>query len=256
MISVYTVITGNFDNLRPPQFYLASPKWEYVSFSDRPRNVAPWVNQSFPQTGNSRLDSRIPKILPHLLLPKSEFSIYMDGAFRMSCDPATAVGLLGDSDLAVFHHPTNHDYHDEYQHYIKLQSWAPEDVSWEYEGMVAEQVPVTGQFYAGGVVVRRHCEAVERFNELWMHYHVNGSCNDQFSLYRAIVESGVRVKLIPGDPLFSEYFGYSLHASSGCQDNPDFEQENRDWGERVERVMSFCQNPKSADLAWGQKCQQ
>ena len=239
MISIYTVITGNFDNLRPPQFYLASPKWEYVSFSDRPRKVSPWVNQSFPQTGDSRFDSRIPKIMPHLLLPDSEFSIYMDGAFRMSCDPITAIGLLGDADLAVFHHPTNHDYHDEYQHYIKLQGWAPSDVTLEYSTMNADRVPVTGEFYAGGVVIRRHCEAVERFNELWMRYHAGGSNNDQFSLYRAIVESRVRVNLIPGDPLFSSYFGYSLHASSGCQDNPDFDEENRAWDLRMNRIREL-----------------
>ena len=239
MIAVYTAILAEYDNLRPPAVH--NPGCRYVCFSDRPRRVAPWETQGFPMLfDDPATNARIPKMLPHLLLPEAEFSIYHDGAFRMKVDPHQAVALLGNADLAMFAHPTNKSIFDERDFYQRQHGFVPDHVAEHVGRYEAEELPITGEFWAGGFVVRRHCPTVERFNELWMREYLDGSPNDQFGLYGAVVKSGVRVATIAGHVIMDARFGYHLHANSGCGDNPGYEAENAAWSARVARIREVC----------------
>jgi hypothetical protein len=213
----------------------------YVCFSDRPRSVAPWETQAFPQLFDEPArNARIPKCLPHLLLD-TDISIYMDGAFRPLAPLDHAAALLGDADIAMFAHPGGHkSYHDERNFYQQIHGYVPADVEATYQRFVADDVPVTGQFWAGGLVIRRHNAAVERFNERWFRGYIGGTYNDQFALYRAVVESGVRVATIAGvATMDTRYFGYCLHANSGCGDNPQHEADNARWAARIQRIREL-----------------
>lgn len=239
-VTAYTVILGEYDNLRPPKFATGG---RFVCFSDRPRSVYPWETQAFPQAleSNAR-NARIPKCLPHLLLD-TDVSIYMDGAFRPLMDLTRAISFMRPSDdVAMYAHPGGHrSYHDERNFYQNLHGFVPDDVERTYQRYVADGVPDTGSFYAGGMVIRRHNVRVERFNELWMHYYLSGTQNDQFGLNRAVIESGVKVATIPGvATMDGERFGYCLHANSGCGDNPRYEAENSMWASRVQRIREIC----------------
>lgn len=241
MITVYTVITENYDNLRPPGC-APEPDVRFVCFTDRPRFNPPWEAQAFPQAfgANARRNSRIPKMLPHLLLD-TDYSIYLDGAYVLQASPSRLVGeMLGDADVALFSHPTNKSIHDERNFYQNLHGFVPADVEDEYRRYVAEGLPITGQFWAGGFILRRHNDPVAQFNEIWMRDHLHGSNNDQFSLYRAVVKSGVRAYSIPGYPHGGNLLWYALHANSHCGDNSAFEPENARWQLRVERIRELC----------------
>lgn len=241
MICAYTVILGEYDNLRAPQ---TTGGGRYVCFSDRPRHVAPWECQGFPQMfGDAAARNvRIPKCLPHLVLEDPTVSIFMDGAFTPLVTLETAARLLGSADVAMYAHPGGHkSYHDERNFYQRQHGYVPDDVEATYQKFVADAVPVTGEFWAGGLVIRKHNATVERFNELWFRYYLTGTVNDQFGLYRAVVESGVRVATIPGiATMDTRYFGYCLHANSGCGDNPHYEAENRKWADRLSRIRALC----------------
>jgi hypothetical protein len=237
-VTAYTVILGDYDNLRPP---LVRGEAEFLCFSDRPRRVPPWDTQPFPQLfREASRNCRIPKCLPHLLFD-SDVSVYMDGAFQPLMEVERAAEVLGDADIALFLHPGGHtSYHDERNFYQKLHGYVPDDVEATYQRYVAEDLPVTGQFYAGGLVIRRHCAATERFNELWFREYAAGTYNDQFALYYALVKSGITVAVIPGVATMDTVrFGYKLHANSGCGDNPMFEAENAAAARRLERMKSL-----------------
>lgn len=239
MITAYTAILNDYDNLRTPRSIGGG---KYVCFSDRPRFVPPWECQGFPQLfDDPARNCRIPKCLPHLLLD-TDVSVYMDGAFLPLVDLKAAAELVAGADIAMYAHPGGHkSYHDERNFYQKLHGFVPDHVEETYQRFVAAKVPDIGQFWAGGLVVRRHNAMTERFNELWFSEYVIGSLNDQFGLYRAVVESGVSVATIPGIATMDTwYFGYCLHANSGCGDNPRYEADNAKWAVRVARIKALC----------------
>jgi hypothetical protein len=238
-ITAYTVILNEYDNLRRPRVITSGAR--YVCFSDRPRSVHPWETQAFPQVLDTPARNvRIPKCLPHLLLD-TDVSIFMDGAFVPLMDLREAIKFMGNADVAMYAHPGGHrSYHDERNFYQRIHGYVPEDVERTYQKYCADGVPVGKHFYAGGLVIRRHSQLVERFNELWFHYYLTGTQNDQFGLNRAVVESGVTVATIPGVATADrQRFGYCLHANSGCGDNPKFEKENSIWASRVQRIREL-----------------
>lgn len=242
MITAYTCITNDYDNLRVPGAIGAG---RYVCFTDRPRSVAPWETQPFPQPlSTPALNARIPKCLPHLLLD-TDISIYMDGAFKPLCTLERAVSFMGDADIALYDHPgQNRSYVDERNWYAQ-QPWhnfkVPDDVERTFQRYIAEGLPANKGWYAGGLVIRKHNERVREFNELWFTDYVQHTCsNDQFALYRAIVKSGVKVATIPGIATMDrQRFGYCMHANTECGDNPKFAADNTLWKERVNRIRSL-----------------
>jgi hypothetical protein len=245
VISIYTVIVGNYDNLRPIPVQSLTPGVRYVCFTDRPRQVRPWEVLPFPQVlVNGHRMSRIPKMLPHLLLPESAISVYMDGAFSLCTPPKQMVeDLLGDADVALFRHPCNKSFHDERNFYQKIHGFVPPDIEAEFQRYAGLNIPISGDFWAGGFLLRRHNEKVAKFNELWMREFVRGSNNDQFSLYYALstmIAEGLKVNSLPGYYHAGGRLAYNFHATSQGSDNHQYIAENQAWAERVARIRELC----------------
>lgn len=247
MIAVYTVIVDNYDNLRPLPPQAIVPGVRYVCFSDRPRRVETWEIQPFPQVlAGGHRQSRIPKMLPHLLLPEAEVSIYMDGAFTLCASPLELVSsLLKTADIALFSHPTNRNIHGERDFYQRIHGYVPDDVEAEYRRYCALGIPITGDFWAGGFLLRRHNAKVEKFNELWMREFLRGSANDQFSLYYALstmqATEGLTVRSLPGYYGCGGRLGYNFHANANDPGNLKYVAQNQAWKLRTGRIREICQ---------------
>jgi hypothetical protein len=241
MIYTYTVITNNFDNLRRLRVPVDHLNERFVCFTDRPRYCSPWLTQPIPHIfDNPRDASRIPKMLPHLLMPDADVSIYMDGAFSPQISGIAAATLIEGHDIGIWLHPVNKSIHDEYNFYKTQHGSIPEDVERIYKKYVDEGIPITGEFYAGGLIIRRHNDKVAEFNELWMKEYVTaGSDNDQFSLYYALTKVGLKVKIMGEDNLWDKRYGYNLHAREGGL-NVFYNQENGEWDERYNRIKEIC----------------
>ena len=184
-------------------------------------------------------------MLPSLLLPEADVSIYMDGAFTLCAPPKQMVAeLLGDANVALFRHPTNKSIHDERNFYQRLHGYVPADVEAEYQKYCALGIPISGEFWAGGFILRRHNDKVARFNELWMREFLHGSNNDQFSLYYAlstlIREEGLKVRGLPGYYGADGRLGYHFHANAGDARNQVHKAENQAWEARTERIREIC----------------
>jgi hypothetical protein len=244
VIAVYTVIVGNYDNLRHIPAGALAPGVRYVCFSDRPRQVFPWEVLPFPQLGgtNHRM-SRIPKMLPHLLLPEADTTIYMDGAFTLHSPPKQVVSdLLGTSDIALFRHPTHGNFREERDFYQRQHGYIPDDIEAEYQRFCALGVPLNGDFWAGGFLLRKNNALVNTFNEMWMREFMRGSSNDQFSLYYALTtakESGLSIRTLPGYYHADGRLAYNFHASARDPGNTPYVEDNATWASRMARIKEL-----------------
>lgn len=106
-VVVYTAIAGDIDMIEQPQ--VMNDKVHYVCFSDKTiENPGVWeivpMDRLFLQ---SRKAAKRYKILPHLIFPEADYSIYIDGTFlRMRIDPIDAIlRWLDNKDIAFFSHP-------------------------------------------------------------------------------------------------------------------------------------------------------
>jgi len=80
----YTCIIGQYDTLKDPDYITVG--WDYICYTDNPNLTSTkWDIRLIPDNirglDNSR-QNRYIKILPHILFPEYDFSIYVDGSMK------------------------------------------------------------------------------------------------------------------------------------------------------------------------------
>jgi len=235
-ITVYTVITCDYDDLMPP--LTVEPSVRYICFSDRERHCAPYEVLPFPRYGlTARAASRVPKMLPHLLMD-ADVSIYHDGQFSLQAPAASLIAEMGAADMAMFQHPFNATYGAEVDFYRANVGRVPDHVATHAQRLRDKGITPESGWWAGGFLVRRHNERTAAFGESWMRHFVGGSSNDQFGLLEAVHESGVSVATLRGDIRTDPRLRYWLHAGAHAEMHPELAAENKRWAARRERIAA------------------
>ena len=239
-IVVYTANTGRFDNIRPPEVHDSSVP--YLCFSDSPVFRDPWMPQPCPIIYPDRArNSRIPKILPHLLMD-CDYSIYHDANFALKVRPNELIGLLNGNDIALMRHPMRSSVWEEANHcrdHVIGYSEAMDVQTSRYRDGGLEG----GLWCGGALIVRRHGEAATRFNEIWWREYARGCSRDQIALPWALKESGIKLLTISdnysGSPLIARYY----HAEDWPEraDNPSFAEERKAAAAKESRLKELCQ---------------
>jgi hypothetical protein len=238
-ILVYTSNTGMFDNVRPPVFH--DPFVPYFYFTDWPVYCVPWIPQPCPTFCSSRSrNSRIPKILPHLLMD-CDFSIYHDANFTLKVSPSEIIEQhLGDADLAFMRHPGRNSALAEAVQCETLKLVGPEAMAQAMK--YRERGLGDGLWCGGALIARRHNATVERFNEVWWREYINGCSRDQIALPWALKESGVKLNTIEQNysdcPLLDRH--YHVSAWPERDDNPCFTAARNVEVERESRLRKLC----------------
>ena len=241
MIYVYTSLLNGWDNLRPP----ATPADEfvrYICFTNVPNlpRVYPWEYRPAYAAGDACRSVRVPKILPHLMLPEdAEYSIYHDGNFQLRQDPHTVIGhLLSRHQWAAHKHPCRNCLYEEAEVILEdpgMAGWRaqkPEEeriepIRREIARYRAEGFPEHAGLWANGMIVRRHTPEVARLNELWWEHFSAGCERDQISFPAARAKAGLEIRTIPENIWASPWILFHWHAAFKTrEDNPDF------WPER------------------------
>lgn len=224
MIYVYTCILGGFDNLRPP---LVRPEAgvRYICFTDVPMlpAVEPWEFRPVHRIQTDLIydparTSRVPKILPHLMLPEdAEYSIWHDGNFQLTQSPRVIINeTLGSADWASYAHPGRSCIYKEAEILLKEKIGTPGLISAEIERYrKTESHPEGYGLWANGFIVRRHTRAVGALNESWWNRFCMGCERDQlsFPVARRANAVGICTACIPGDIYSSKYAKFSFHAA-------------------------------------------
>lgn len=243
MIYVYTSLTDGFDNLRPPCCPVDA-NVRYVCFTNIPNlpRVFPWEYRPVYPVGDACRTARVPKILPHLMLPDdAEYSIYHDGNFQLRLDPNGMIGeLLGPEQWAAHKHPCRNCIYEEADILLKEKIGTRDLIEGEVERYKAQQYPKNAGLWANGLIVRRHTPEVAELNEAWWKLYSEGCERDQLSFPVAMRRSRCPVRTIDANVFSSPWIRFNWHAAwRDRDDNPDFwAQRNRVRG-RLEQLKEL-----------------
>lgn len=204
MIYVVTCILGGFDNLRPP-LVPPEPGVRFICFTDVPvlPDVAPWELRPLHRAGSASRTSRLPKILPHLVLPSdADYSIWLDGNLQLRKPASEIVNAeMRFDDWAAHCHPARGCVYEEGDLLARLLREVPKDwpnldiaeLGAEIARYRAEGFPANlGTLTANGVIIRRHTQAVATLNEEWWRLFAAGCGRDQLSFPVALWEQRLR----------------------------------------------------------------
>lgn len=234
MIYVYTCILGGFDNLRPP-LVPPEPGVRFICFTDVPvlPDVPPWEFRPIHRVGNNSRTSRLPKILPHLVLPADcDYSIWIDGNLQLRKPAAEIVNAeMRFDDWAAHAHPARSCVYSEGDLLRELKRVRPDEwpnldaafLDEELENYRALGFPANlGTLTANGVIIRKHTPAVDSLNERWWKLFERGAGRDQLSFPVALWQSeGVTVNRMSHYPdvYTSPLVRFGWHAA--WKDKPD-----------------------------------
>ena len=185
MIYVYTSIVNGWDNLRPPAVPIDDGV-KYICFTNLPHlpRVHPWEYRPlYTIPGQPSRTSRVPKILPHLMLPHdAKYSIYHDGNFQLRVSPITMIEtLLQENDWAAYRHPSRDCVYEEGEILIQEKIGTTDLIVNEMTNYRVRGYPRNAGLWANGMLVRRHTDIVSKINELWWEGYSAGCERDQTS---------------------------------------------------------------------------
>ena len=216
-IIVYTCILGGFDNLRPP-LVPPEPGVRFICFTDVPvlPDVPPWefrpahrIMDGYSADGSSwgynhSRTSRLPKILPHLVLPADcDYSIWLDGNLRLLKPASEIINTeMRFDDWAAHRHPARGCIYEEAELLQRLKKESPD----EWPNMDARELDAEIERYramgfpeklntlsANGIIIRKHTPAVAMLCERWWKLFAAGCGRDQLSFPVALWQSPVIV---------------------------------------------------------------
>jgi hypothetical protein len=231
LIYIYTVNVNGFDNLRPPAVP-ADDFTRYICFTNVPNlpRVYPWEYRPIYDVGEPCRTARVPKILPHLMLPEdAEYSVYHDGNFQLRMDPRRMIDelLSGGIQWAAHRHPCRNCIYEEGELLVREGIGTRELVEAEIGRYRAAGFPEKQGLWANGLLVRRHTPETNSLNERWWKLYSEGCERDQLSFPVARRECDVTVRTIDENVWASTYILFRWHAPwRHRDDNPDY------WPER------------------------
>lgn len=221
MIYVYTSILNGWDNLRPP-LHPPESGVRFICFTNVPvlPKVEPWEYRPFYFAGDACRTARVPKILPHLMLPPdAEYSIYHDGNLRLKTPATTVVEqLLSGHDWAAHRHPCRTCIYDEARILLSEKIGTKELVEREIAFYRETNFPEAAGLWANGFIARRHTSAVAAVNERWWGLYSAGCERDQLSFPVARQHAGLEVNTINANVYESPYVDFFWHAAWKAKD--------------------------------------
>jgi hypothetical protein len=246
-IIVYTCILNGFDNLRPP-LVRPEPDVRFICYTNVPMlpDVDLWEFRPahlIRHAGTIDLarSSRIPKILPHLVLPKCDYSIWHDGNFQLQCSPHEIISRqLRFEDWSAHRHPARDCVYKEAEILVKEKIGTTSLVEAEIERYRGFEYPACNGLWANGLIIRRHTEAVRLLNEDWWELYMRGCERDQLSFPVARHLRSVKVNDILEDVFNSPFMRFGWHAAwKDKADNVSFRLERERIRERVNKLSTI-----------------
>jgi Protein of unknown function (DUF616). len=204
---VYTVITGGYDALKPPEAQ-AADGWDFVCFTDGiglPRGeaeTATWKLRPIPwrcQDDPARL-SRFPKLNPHLVLPEYDRSLYIDANMRLTDKLlARANEELARGEIcAMCRHPDRGCVYREAVELLDLGVGEPKKIFAQTKFLLGRGYPARAGLHQCNIILRAHNDPrVVAFSEAWWGMFSRFSRRDQMAADPALREAA----LVPAELL-------------------------------------------------------
>jgi hypothetical protein len=221
-IVVYTAVFGGYEGLIPqPRF----DGVDYICFSDKPIRARSWdVRVVEPELDDPTRNARKFKLLPHLLLPEYETSVWIDANYLIAGDIRKLVASeLAETNMAVFDHAQTHSdprgcVYDEYESLVQMGKETgsfkddPDVMAQQIERYRKEGYPSNNGLIFTAALLRRHNEPdVIRTMERWWQEISEGSRRDQLSINYAAWKENLSFSIIEGDLRNNKWFYMLAH---------------------------------------------
>ena len=211
-IVVYSVITGDYDEVRAPLYKSADCDYLLFTNNKRIKEAEGWQIVYVDEPISDLLLSRKIKMLPHKYLPKEyELSIYVDGKILLYGNIKEMVQYLSDDvSLAV----TKHDVRDSVLAEIEachgygiLNLEKYEKAMTRYNQYKVEGFKDNLGLAECGLLIRRHTdEKLQEVMEMWYAEFVNACGRDQFELLPVISRLKFKgYRILDGNMYLNQY---------------------------------------------------
>jgi hypothetical protein len=246
---VYTAIFGGSDRL-VTQPHL--PDVDFVCFTDDPSITSDqWtVVVEGPVFNHPTRASRFHKILPHVVLPDYEYTIWLDANMQLKSEGfATEVlTYLDDGPLALFPHPDRATVYEEADYSAQMPKFANEPNLKQAAHYRRIGFPDDIGLYACGVLARGQSNReMEVIAWPWLIENLIWSCLDQLSLPYLIWKYGIsRPRLFPLNLWANRWFDIVPHLSANSAKSVSVPMD--DWHE-VRRARELVQGFLAASEA-------
>lgn len=187
-IVVYTCLVGGYDNL--PQYEVLDSRFDYICFSnDFPpySKQGQWEIRPIPyQCKDKTRLSRYPKLLPHIVLPEYEYSIWLDSNISV-ISPKFYVRIAelckSNQIMASVMHPTHRCiYSDAYQCIKDGRDYARTIIN-QIKHLKQEGYPSNNGLYENNLIFRKHNDSlIQMISNEWWDEYLQYSKRDQLSL--------------------------------------------------------------------------
>ena len=216
-VIVYTANIGHYDDYH--NIYIKDPNVEYYYFTDEHAAICGWKNKTIikPHEDNTK-SARYFKCNPHLVLPEHDISIWIDARFKVKSKNVMKFlnsNFKKKDKIACFWH--GRDWDDGGCSYIEgmVCGGGKKD---DYE-IILDQLlryqkdgfPRKYGLFATGIIIRRNCEEINKFNEFWWNEIKKGSKRDQISQMYSAWKTDTKITPIEGDVRSNELVEKRLH---------------------------------------------
>jgi Protein of unknown function (DUF616) len=217
VIDIFTCITAGYDDLKKQPVARGVRYTAFVEGVTLPR--PPWTR--LPVTSDPSAEptrrSRQMKVLAHESCPQAEYSLWIDGCFRIEQSFFTValprwlalMTAAGGPELLTFKH-TEHDC--TYEHATRILEVGTDSarvVEAQMRRYRSAGLPEHAGMVQTNVILRKHTPAVEGFNKRWWEEIKQGSRRDQLSFIYAAREQQLRYIALP--PEERQYFKGMSH---------------------------------------------
>jgi hypothetical protein len=201
-IAVYTCIINHYDYLFCPKVFPKDIK--FYCFTDQVYHslkIKGWklLPLSSPKSiSKPNLINRYHKFFPHIVLPETDYSVYIDGNIRVISDitPLLKQFINSGATLGVCKHPQRKTIREEIDACINRNKVSdPELLFKEYEYYLSQGFEDIIDLTENNVILRKHNDEMKRVMEIWWSQLNNYSQRDQISLPYVRWKTGVKTKV-------------------------------------------------------------
>lgn len=186
---IYTCLTGNYDDLKQP--LVVDDNFDYICFSNdiKKERDGVWQIKQIPFTYPDKLvESRYVKLLPHEVLQKYEYSVWIDANIQITGATfynRTKELISKKCKIAQVNHslPFRDCIYEEIGACIEKGRIALYDGLKQYRYLKHQKYPKHFGLLENNLILRRHNDGmVVDISKLWWQEFLNHAKRDQFSL--------------------------------------------------------------------------
>lgn len=186
-IVVYTAISGDYDVLKTPEYI--TDNCDYICFTDNPKLKSEvWTIKPFPEfavTLDRVRRCRYVKIMPHVLFPDYQYSIWVDGDIDIIGNINELIDRYfsnPNNELVTFKHPERDCIYAEAEVCKKFLKDDIEIINKQISRYKKLGMPEHQGLIESGVILRKHNnQSVINLMEAWWSEVKNFSRRDQLS---------------------------------------------------------------------------